>query len=1159
MSKTIKKVSAVSLSLTTAVWLSGAVLIMPVAASAATVEEQIASLLAQIQVLQAQLAQQQGTSASVPSITRDLTVGAKGDDVKALQKYLNSAGYKIAASGAGSPGKESTYFGSLTKAAVAAWQKAVKLSPAAGYFGAKSRAYLASVAAGTVTVTPPATTTTGTTVPSGNTLAVEVASDNPPAKTLGSGTAFNPALKVKLTAGSQDVKVTSITLQKGGFLANTNLNGVDILDSANVRHGNVITSINADNTIQILFSSNPVVVAAGKSETLLVRFNLLSGNYNGTVSFSVQSASAVATAATTTISGTFPLSGLAMNIVNGGSSMASTSLDVLTGTGSSTLNVDAASLQEITKFRVKETSSNEGVYLYSLALYNYENAADSDYKDVTIYAPDGTSLATGQPSGKTVQLTLATPFFIDKGQTKDFTVKAKLVSGTSRKVNFVIYNNYDIDLRGSSTGVSVIPGVDTNDTGFPIGNGFNIQTIGTGSITLNRAADSPSASVTPGSSNIVLGKFTAKPSGEDMELRQVSFWIATSSANTALSGTVYVKVNGAIVYSTAATNISSSTSAYTLSTYPTLTAGQDSTIQIEGSISSSATASDTYQVKSMDIKQVKRLVTNDLLDPSTAALDGNSIAVQAAKLVVTTQSTPVANSVVAGTNDYEFATIQLNAQSGGEDVKVTKLRITYNGSTTLNTDVSNFRLFKDTDTSALTTSASTASFATATGSNDTLDFSFVNPVLVTKVTPVTLHLKANILSGAATGATQTFNVASSTSAYTATGAITGNTVTPGNSGNTMTGSGQAMTVVSAGTLTMSVVSGSGASPSQDQVVNVGTAGQVYFAFKMVSQFETQKITSLKITASSTAAASISTTTLANIKLYEGSATTPFASAAQFDGCQSNGCWVTFTASDNLLSAPVPFTGVTIYAKADVGAGGSAVLGDSFKFNIPTSTDVAIKGSATASTSGTRSGTPTASGATYVVPQNVKVEALSPTTAATIGLSAGNVVGVFKISNNGTSPVYLASTTTFRFTNGGSATNSLTFALYSSAMGGTSGDSSVTYIATSTATGASSTVDFDLTYVSAANRKIDGGSWRYLTIKNAARTDAGVTSGSMPGVPVNNNTFQLSVSALGNLLYNVVESDLGYSGNPQTNNNITENISGLYVEGTPSLAAVTAKS
>ncbi|MBP9771826.1 MAG: peptidoglycan-binding protein, partial [Candidatus Pacebacteria bacterium] len=93
-----------------------------------------AELEAQVQALLAQIASLQGGSSSAGcyAFTRDLTVGASGADVTALQNYLAMGGYfKVAATGT---------FGPITQAAVSAWQSANGVMPAAGYFGAISRA-----------------------------------------------------------------------------------------------------------------------------------------------------------------------------------------------------------------------------------------------------------------------------------------------------------------------------------------------------------------------------------------------------------------------------------------------------------------------------------------------------------------------------------------------------------------------------------------------------------------------------------------------------------------------------------------------------------------------------------------------------------------------------------------------------------------------------------------------------------------------------------------------------------------------------------------------------------------------------------------------------------------------------------------------------------
>ena len=74
--------------------------------------------------------------------TKDLTIGSRGEDVRQLQISLNNSGYPIASSGDGSKGRETTYFGPATRNALIKFQKAKKITPAAGYFGAKTRAQI---------------------------------------------------------------------------------------------------------------------------------------------------------------------------------------------------------------------------------------------------------------------------------------------------------------------------------------------------------------------------------------------------------------------------------------------------------------------------------------------------------------------------------------------------------------------------------------------------------------------------------------------------------------------------------------------------------------------------------------------------------------------------------------------------------------------------------------------------------------------------------------------------------------------------------------------------------------------------------------------------------------------------------------------------------
>jgi peptidoglycan hydrolase-like protein with peptidoglycan-binding domain len=81
----------------------------------------------------------------------NLTVGSTGAQVSALQTWLISKGFDIPAISAGTANKG--YFGSQTKAAVAAYQKSVGL-PAYGFYGPLTEAAINADTTGPVAVTP---------------------------------------------------------------------------------------------------------------------------------------------------------------------------------------------------------------------------------------------------------------------------------------------------------------------------------------------------------------------------------------------------------------------------------------------------------------------------------------------------------------------------------------------------------------------------------------------------------------------------------------------------------------------------------------------------------------------------------------------------------------------------------------------------------------------------------------------------------------------------------------------------------------------------------------------------------------------------------------------------------------------------------------------
>lgn len=88
-----------------------------------------------------------GVLASVPvdELKVNLRLGNESQDVKVLQALLNrETSTKVATTGVGSPGQETTYFGAKTRSALIRWQKKFGVTGERGWAGPKTRKALLS-------------------------------------------------------------------------------------------------------------------------------------------------------------------------------------------------------------------------------------------------------------------------------------------------------------------------------------------------------------------------------------------------------------------------------------------------------------------------------------------------------------------------------------------------------------------------------------------------------------------------------------------------------------------------------------------------------------------------------------------------------------------------------------------------------------------------------------------------------------------------------------------------------------------------------------------------------------------------------------------------------------------------------------------------------
>jgi hypothetical protein len=585
----------------------------------------------------------------------------------------------------------------------------------------------------------------------GGNLSVTLAADNPAAGNIADGSAYNKVLKLNLSA-SAATQVTGVTLTKTGLIANSNITGVSVWDAAGNRHGDVMTSLTSDNKITVSFGSYPILVGAGASESLTVAVNIAPAANSGLVGFSLAAATDVASNGT--VGGSFPIVGNQMAIIDGNASLASTTLSGLSVGGSSSQPASTASgnlqigdvQKEVAKFRFTEQSGNEDVAVSKMTFYVAGTIQDGDLANWSVYAPSGDKLGmTAAMSNRYVTVNFTSPYVVPKSTSRDFTVKVDVVNGSTRNFQVQLQSDYDVMMKGVTTGFYVLPANFT--TAVSSTNGwFNM---GSGTLTINKAATSPSGHVSAGAQNIVLAKFDVKAAGEGMELRKMGLGVdrtGSSGAAKTLTGNVVVRdATDGTVYLTVAGTASAlyaGGSQYTLSSYLNLTAGQTKSLEVVGSIDATATSGHKYQVQIGNFYG-KRLSTLDFADSmptsgntSTAA---NQLTVNATSLSCY-KDTSMGNETRA-TGSTAVIGKYICTAGTSEDVRLSGLTFAFNG--TSGQAANSFQNMALWDATSATEVQLGTTVSTVASSSNSYTFDLTVPKSQTKV----LKLKAYVVPG----------------------------------------------------------------------------------------------------------------------------------------------------------------------------------------------------------------------------------------------------------------------------------------------------------------------------------------------------------------------------------------------------------------------------
>lgn len=824
--------------------------LVAVPAKAATVEE----LLALIQQLQSQLAAMQGGGSGTTSgyqFTRNLTLGSTGADVMELQKFLVAKGHMTLAN-------YTNYFGPVTRAGVIAFQKANNITPAVGYFGPLTRAAVNSMGGGVG----------GGTLPTSAFLKAELA--GPSSGSVPSGSIYNPILKVKLSAGNQAVTVSGIKVMRGGFVSNTNITGVSAWDEMGNRYGNILSSLTSDGEASFSFGNSPITIAAGASKTITIAANLATGSYGGTISFSLMNASSV-TATGGTVMGVFPISGPALTIVDGSTSLGNVLMNDVATIGVASATAVLASYEgnievgytdrEVYKFNLSQSNSKEAVKLERIRLYVGGTIQDDkDLKNFKLYSQEGNVIATADRAyDRYVTFTLTTPYMIDKGLSKDFTVKADITDGSGRYFYLTLQDDYDVVVRGMTTGAGVLALDSTSGslTSSDVQNDSNgWHKIKQGVATVSKASSSPSGNIAPGSQNIVLGEFDVKAGGEALEIRkvgvQVKFAVATGTGTLSIKNKATGETYLSIAADTTGIMTTGAVSAATLLTYQqnlssyiNLAAGETKTLQVIGTIPQTATSSANYTAY-MGQFYSKRLSTNDYTTLAATAVAGNTLTVKDVTANVTKNASFGNTNRSSGATNVKIGSF--NLQAVGDDIRFNTISLSI-------TTSSNFQNVKLMDGS--TQVGNTLGTPASTGNS----FSLSNYV-VSRDTTKTIDVYADVLSTATT--TSVVSVEAS--------GVTGVGVSSSKSLSSTPGTAVDLQTITVSTPSLTI-SKDGSAPTAKIVIADQNAVELH---KIKFEAQNEALTLKKITLQLVSASStqwLATSTVANfgtVSLYDGS-------------------------------------------------------------------------------------------------------------------------------------------------------------------------------------------------------------------------------------------------------------------------------------------------
>lgn len=264
-----------------------------------------------------------------------------------------------------------------------------------------------------------------------------------------------------------------------------------------------------------------------------------------------------------------------------------------------------------------------------------------------------------------------------KAGTRIFTVLADVIAGSSRNFQFQIRNKADVAFMDTQYGVTIA----SSDT-YPVGSASS-NSLNSGSLTIQKASDSPSGNVTDATSDVTLAKYTITAYGEAMKIETLLVGATSSRAAVGSLRNGRVLINGTQYGSTATlsktTNASYTAGGTSYTLNYTVMPGAPITLEVHADMydndgTNSLVNNDTVTAYVMGdgTSNVQRLVSLGYISaPSSGnAIAGNPLTDVTGSVTFAKNNTYANQTVPLPQTNYKLGSFNLGG-STSEDVNVT--------------------------------------------------------------------------------------------------------------------------------------------------------------------------------------------------------------------------------------------------------------------------------------------------------------------------------------------------------------------------------------------------------------------------------------------------------------------------------------------------------